>query len=401
MKKTQVFGFFLLSLSASFIGGEASGCTTFDYTIYGEIDKKFECSGHGTCTPNNTCVCDDGWTGLSDIINTEGVDCQISIPAVKGIWGVTLLLAVWGQYKGFGHFVYRWKNFRTSQAEKKKRGIHVSIFKQQVLLACFCFEFLCLPCTVLLGLVRIIFDDERVGITFTSTLLFALAKIGFYLGNFFYNPTILALTLRDGKKFLNGANVDQIIQVYRMATKALTATSILLGFLPFIVFFDGGELNSTAEAVYLVYFIGMVLTIVLIGLQSLVIAVRAGKMFEASYQATKDEKIRLMKEKVTDLNMSGVKQAFVQVLFYLMFLLNPYAWNLHDYFLPISWISFIILGKKMMTATVREGDSTTKRSAKGTTTLFGSKSRNDDLSYAMTNNVIAQSSVAESENSDI
>jgi len=55
----------------------------------------------------------------------------------------------------------------------------------------------------------------------------------------------------------------------------------------------------------------------------------------------------------------------------------------------------------MMTATVREGDSTTKRSAKGTTTLFGSKSRNDDLSYAMTNNVIAQSSVAESENSDI
>lgn len=136
----------------------------------------------------------------------------------------------------------------------------------------------------------------------------------------------MALTLRDGKKFLNGANVDQIIQVYRMATKALTATSILLGFLPFIVFFDGGELNSTAEAVYLVYFIGMVLTIVLIGLQSLVIAVRAGKMFEASYQATKDEKIRLMKEKVTDLNMSGVKQAFVQVLFYLMFLLNPYAW---------------------------------------------------------------------------
>lgn len=83
MKKTQVFGFFLLSLSASFIGGEASGCATFDYTIYGEIDKKFECSGHGTCTPNNTCVCDDGWTGLSDIINTEGVDCQISIPAVK------------------------------------------------------------------------------------------------------------------------------------------------------------------------------------------------------------------------------------------------------------------------------------------------------------------------------
>mmetsp|Transcript_8308 Transcript_8308/g.9434 ORF Transcript_8308/g.9434 Transcript_8308/m.9434 type:complete len:213 (+) Transcript_8308:40-678(+) len=212
------------------------------------------------------------------------------------------------------------------------------------------------------------------------------------------------MALKDGKKFLNASSVDQMITAYKHFTKALAAASIILGFLPFITYAKGGVLDKTAETVYLIYFVGMVVTISCLGLQSVAITIKAGRMFEASYAVSQDERIKQMKEKIGDMNKSAAKQSLIQVSFYMMFLVNPFMWNLHDYFLPISWISFIILGKKMMTATVRDDKSSTMKGSRkaGTQTQAGSKSRRDsgEHSYAMTA-IIKQSSVQESDGSEV
>eukprot|EP00456_Euglypha_rotunda_P059093 TRINITY_DN49270_c0_g1_i3.p1 TRINITY_DN49270_c0_g1~~TRINITY_DN49270_c0_g1_i3.p1 ORF type:complete len:188 (+),score=1.60 TRINITY_DN49270_c0_g1_i3:21-584(+) len=43
------------------------GCETFFGT----------CSGHGQCI-NNSCICDDGWSGHGDLLDLSGHDCNIS-----------------------------------------------------------------------------------------------------------------------------------------------------------------------------------------------------------------------------------------------------------------------------------------------------------------------------------
>ena len=47
------------------------------------------CSGNGICVPgppnefmpdaNGKCVCDEGWTGLGDMIDSRGMDCQTNV----------------------------------------------------------------------------------------------------------------------------------------------------------------------------------------------------------------------------------------------------------------------------------------------------------------------------------
>ncbi|GBG34016.1 Hypothetical Protein FCC1311_102392 [Hondaea fermentalgiana] len=65
----------------SFLGGVASGR---------------ECSGRGSCV-NQSCVCDAGWTGASDIFDTEGLDCQIHTLSLQLLWAAAALaaLALW------------------------------------------------------------------------------------------------------------------------------------------------------------------------------------------------------------------------------------------------------------------------------------------------------------------
>lgn len=37
-----------------------------------------QCSGHGECVEDIGCVCHQGWTGSSDVLDYDRIDCQLS-----------------------------------------------------------------------------------------------------------------------------------------------------------------------------------------------------------------------------------------------------------------------------------------------------------------------------------
>lgn len=345
------------------VGEGTNVCDTIDYTPYDDLQRAFgNCSGNGDCI-SQKCKCDDGWTGLSDIINTDGVDCQINDYAVKSLWALNLLTVLYAQYKGLPYLFSRWYTFRQKQKLHASKGQNYPLTKSKILVACLIFQFVCFPSMVLFGIVRMTTDTERVGVTFMSTLLFATAKLGFYTANYFYSPTLLAMVIVEGRSFMDKETVMKLLKYSSHANKALALLSVLLGFLPFIVFANDGALDGTATTVYVLYFSGMVISITLIVLQTWYIKVKVVAMLNESYSVSKEEKVLVFRDKIKTMQNSGIRQGGIQVFFYLSFLMIPHMYNLHDYFLPISWITFSVLGRKMYMTTVRDDNQSSKTGA--------------------------------------
>uniref|UniRef100_A0A7S3V0N9 EGF-like domain-containing protein n=1 Tax=Aplanochytrium stocchinoi TaxID=215587 RepID=A0A7S3V0N9_9STRA len=395
--KSKVVLFHLLSsvlLLSCVVNLAAASCDTFDYTFYGELDLIHgNCSGRGDCVAAK-CVCDDGWTGLSDLINTDGTDCQINIAAVKALWGVNVFYATFALYKSLPYVKARWDSFQLKRQQKRAIGKTHSIWDARILVACLAHLFICVPSNIALAVLRWTKEDERVGITFASSLFFATGKIGFYTAVYFYSPTLVEMTLKDGGDALNRSKLKSLVNKVRAVNLALMFTSFLVGFLPFITYADGGELNGTAEIVYLTYFVGMVVTIIFNASQSLVSKLKIERLLDRSYAVSKDERLRIMKAKIATMQNSAISNGYVQTLIYMLFIVVPFLYNKHDYFLPISWITYLILGKKMYMATVKDDPSKSAskgkynmKSGKGAgTTKASNDNDNDNSDFEMTHN---------------
>lgn len=64
---------------------------------------------------------------------------------------------------------------------------------------------------------------------------------GFYTANYFYSPTLLAMVIVEGRSFMDKETVMKLLKYSSHGNKALALLSILLGFLPFIVFANDGK----------------------------------------------------------------------------------------------------------------------------------------------------------------
>lgn len=51
------------------------------------------CNGHGQCV-NGTCVCNDDWSGVTDMTSFRGVDCATHLPTRKALLAVCLAVGL-------------------------------------------------------------------------------------------------------------------------------------------------------------------------------------------------------------------------------------------------------------------------------------------------------------------
>eukprot|EP00456_Euglypha_rotunda_P089441 TRINITY_DN92634_c0_g2_i3.p1 TRINITY_DN92634_c0_g2~~TRINITY_DN92634_c0_g2_i3.p1 ORF type:complete len:100 (+),score=14.11 TRINITY_DN92634_c0_g2_i3:180-479(+) len=53
------------------------------------------CSGHGECI-NNTCHCDDGWSGYGDLLDRTPYDCNVNKTMVITFYSIQVVLDLFG-----------------------------------------------------------------------------------------------------------------------------------------------------------------------------------------------------------------------------------------------------------------------------------------------------------------
>ncbi|GMH79191.1 hypothetical protein TrLO_g13597 [Triparma laevis f. longispina] len=51
------------------------------------------CTNNGVCS-NDSCICDEGWSGAGDFLNMEGEDCHVHTPTIKVLHGFCLVLVI-------------------------------------------------------------------------------------------------------------------------------------------------------------------------------------------------------------------------------------------------------------------------------------------------------------------
>ncbi|GBG27974.1 Hypothetical Protein FCC1311_041972 [Hondaea fermentalgiana] len=356
---------------AGLCGNTAQYMPEFFYSYYAEPILSPPC-GHGDCVVG-VCVCEDGWTGLSDFITTEGIACDINNVAIKALWAINLLIL----------FVCV---FHVRDDIKQKRAQHIDLVKQKELsgkkytvydnkgyAAILAWLAFCLPGSFAMGILKLVTNDQRVGQTWAMTVFFFVAKLGFYLSAFLYQPQLLATILKGSR---SQAALVHSSRIWGFCNMLLSMT---LGLLPFVTLLASETYrDETAQLIYILYMAGSVLSMLVFGVQALVIQIQFNKIMGGE-MASKSKRADEIKQKLSSFQRGTYTQATVQGLIYGIFLFVPALWNKHDYFLPISWISFHLLFRKMATSTI-----TTKRVGISTTDT-GSLSKDNDGSFTSKN----------------
>jgi hypothetical protein len=281
---------------------------------YGIANIFGACSGHGVCVPyfgdaeeeltedeleaqanehQFRCVCEEGWTGYSDFINTDGFDCHINIDVVKYLWIGNLVFCVLVYVLSFKGVVTRVRqHFERQRAQKAHRPERPqmnragsidpgsakspnlssrvlrkvtnaartpnskesqALWQNKALMTMFMSFGVMIPCNMAYALLKIFAEDQRVGHTWAATLLFAFTKVAFYCSVVLYQPALLSAVL-------SGVKVDENVLYWsNFFGKLAMGVSMVLSFAPCVtVVLGGADANPVlSRALWLVYACGV------------------------------------------------------------------------------------------------------------------------------------------------
>jgi len=354
-----------------------------NFEIGGYENIRGECSGkdHGTCNlATELCECEEGFTGRSDWLNTEGLDCQLNVRIYKAFWGLNGAFAILYQFKTFPKMKLRYLEFKEKQKAIQASGKTMNIRQNRGLVAIMFYEFWVFPSLVLCAIVKITMDDERVGITPLITVLFAVVKVGFYFGvAYMFQPSLIRTLLQSGSLKRN-KKIQRLILVSDTFARINLMFSVTFSFVPFITLFRGGKLDRTAEIAWVIYFGGSIVSLLFYFTQSVYLKYKIVKVLDSIQQ--NNSQVRETKKKLVKIQTTVMFQTLFQSVLYSLFLFWPYLWNKHDYFLPLSWLAFILISKELAESHVSSGAS----SSKGARVIASSHARSAGDSYGDTTN---------------
>mmetsp|Transcript_439 Transcript_439/g.1046 ORF Transcript_439/g.1046 Transcript_439/m.1046 type:complete len:405 (-) Transcript_439:145-1359(-) len=313
------------------------------------------------------CVCNDGWTGYADFINTEGIECQINNIVIKILWAFNLVFLLVTVFS-VRHDIATKRNQHLDVVNQKNlQGRKYTWWDNKGYAAIVVWLALCFPANLILAIIKLATNNQRVGHTWAMTILFFIAKTGFYSSASIFQPQLLATILKGSR------SQTALVTSARYWGLANLIISVVVGILPVITAaasVDGRD--AVAQGVYIGYMAGSVFSMFVFGLQAIVIHVQFKKIMGSELASKSTTRAGEIQKKLFHFQRQTYSQAAVQGVIYAIFLFIPALWNKHDYFLPISWISFHLLFRKMSTSTI-----TTKNIGESTTDSL-SKSKDDN-----------------------
>ncbi|CAK9015428.1 Diacylglycerol O-acyltransferase, partial [Durusdinium trenchii] len=310
-----------------------------------------ECSGHGTCV-NETCNCDAGWTGRSELFNTEGLDCQVNTAVVRVLWSLSLAFVVSVWVVSSPKIRLRINQHREQVALMKRKGKTYTVFSNTNMLALISYASTCATGYVLLALAKILDEDERIGTTVAASVGFTLSVSGYFLAFFFFQPFLMSVLLRGGQNYssLNRFNFQVSI--------AITSGMIFAGFFPLFALArrDDGA-TDFRHRLFVGFMLIYSILLFVYGVQSALVLQRASSILKVSLALFNAPWILEIRRSIFRVQFQTMVQAFLQTSVYLAFGLSPFLWNKLDYFLPISMGGATLIWAQIFNSVV---DSNTK-----------------------------------------
>ncbi len=324
------------------------------------------CSGNGECI-NGTCVCFEGWTGLSDFINAEGYDCQINILGYKITWAILLAIQVYAIVKSYPYLKSRYQTYKELAEGKRKKGEKYGLTQNIGALSMVIWYGIGAPSIIVTCIIKLAMNGERVGVTPLMTFLFIWNKFIFYACMTLFQPSLLNAVVNGMKDTL------QYVKINKHMTYVVFVGQVLAGFMAV-----GVLANATLGApMYLTYLFLMTLNTAFVFFQGVYIKHELSKTLDMSYSMAKSEKTLVMKKKLRKMQNGAIKPALVVTIIYLFQFVWPFMWTKHDYFLAISWIVFAVMGLRTAKTSISEKDSR-RLSASQKSSLAAAKANSAD-----------------------
>lgn len=343
-----------------------ANCTEVQYVPQqwfgnGEPNLRGECSGNGQCVEAiGRCICDDGWTGNADFFGDTGTDCQINILGIQIEYGLLLAITLFSWYKQYPGLKKRYHDYVKAKQAAQAKGKSYSVIQNRGVVTMIIWNSVGAPSIIATCIIRMASTTERVGVTVLLTFFFMMVKNIFYLSSLLYQPYLFK-TLLKGERMNNSANGAAFLHFVNITSAIGFTISVAASFIPFISVAD----PSLAGETFIAYYISQFLTLFYNGYIAIAIYFKAEKLFGASYSMNKDEKILN-----TKIKMKGFQRAvFLNTTFfgltYVIFLIWPFWWNLHDYFVAITWLVFIKVANDIALGTNEKKEKATKEPSSG------------------------------------
>lgn len=305
-----------------------------------------DCNGHGACiNGSSVCTCDDGWSGRSDFINAEGVQCHINIFILTALWLGTMLL-------GVASTMFTIKKFRKAQFlkyRKRKRFAKIKntessteILKPGMLpfhtICLLAFVCLTVPMVCATGIVRLTMTDQRVGQDFLLTTLWFVVRSTFYMEVGFHQNIILMRMLQAVK------GTDNVLRLNLRVSIAFMILSVITGSFGFVSVFLGSSGIQTSRSIFGIFLASQTMLMFSFSIQAWLIEKKCYHLFTQAYESTKKESILVVRAKITKWETTILILSGIQGFILLVWCVTPPLWIAHDYFLPISWVAMCSLG---------------------------------------------------------
>lgn len=343
-----------------------ANCTQVQYVPQqwfgnGEPNLRGECSGNGVCVASlGQCVCNEGWTSRADFFGETGTDCQMFLPGIQAEYGILLAIVLWSWYKQYPGLKKRYNDYVKAKQAAQAKGKNYNVLQNRGVVTMIVWNLFGAPSVIATCILRIAFPEERVGVTVAITLFFMLVKNFFYLCSLLYQPYLFK-TLLKGERMSNTASGTAFLHFINISSAVGFAVSFVASFIPFISVAN----PELAGETFVIYYVSQMLTLFYQAAIAIAIFIKAEKLFGASYSMNKDEKILKTKVKMKGFQRAVFVNAGLFGTLYLMFLIWPFWWNLHDYFAAITWLVFIKVANDIALGTNEKKEKTNKEVSSG------------------------------------
>ena len=329
-----------------------AGCLDAQYVpgqFYGEPPNlRGICSGQGFCNASaNHCVCETGWTGLSDFFGELNTDCHINVVGIQIEYGLLLLITLSSALASFKGLKRRWDTYSIAKAKAQKSGRSHGITKDKGLLSGLVWYAFGIPSLLCLCVLRIAAPEERIGVTVPITIFACLTRVAYNLSVVVYEPFLFAALVRaDSLERMMNSNVSGFLQFIRVSSSLGAILGAASAFVPF------ASLGNTSSAPFVVtvYFGLSALALIYDGVIAYLAYQQAEKVFVDLHSSSvaptpavekfRDKKLVQLKLYQYGLNITSTCTG----LFFIMVCVWPFWWSLHDYFLPFTLLPIIKVG---------------------------------------------------------
>jgi len=317
-----------------------------------QIFNREPCSGNGVCNPSTgLCECFPGWTGRSDVFNTEGRDCQINEMAVKLLWLFALLMCIVTLVPILRRLRERWAHFSKTRRKKLMEGRKVSVFDNKGFLSVLLQVFFLIPSLIVLSILKLARPNGRIGLDWPETLAFALVRIAVSVMLGVFQPALIKTFFR-GSKSKSIEMQKFLIRFSQRFAVGNTALVFVMVFVPFGSISTNGEPSTRSLRIIQTYLALATICISNFIFQALFVRFKAQNILEKAYALTGDPIMLEIKRKIMKHEFQGILHASWQTMAYLM-MLFPFFYNKHDYALPVFFSIYPIIALKIANTFVK------------------------------------------------